>query len=199
MGEGSLLALLPNDGRLFVAKLQGRNAIPFEVHEPRTEPHVDLTLCQALPKGDRLDTIVRCCTELGVRKIVLFPAERSVVRWDDSKLANRLPRYRTIAREAAEQSFRTRLPELEYESGLKAVIDRFPKALVFSESETELGRLPKEPTAERQIVVGPEGGWSPGELKLIGDRGVTLGPRVLRVDTAAIAAATLMLLAEPDR
>lgn len=199
LGEGSLLALLPNDGRLFVARLQGRTALPFEVHEPATESEIKLTLCQALPKGDKIDTIVRCCTEVGVGKIVLFPAERSVVRWDDSKLAQRLTRYQTIAREAAEQCFRTRVPEVSYEPSLKAVLQAFPEAIVLSESESEIKNLPKSKGDERQIVVGPEGGWSPEELKLIGERGVTLGPRVLRVDTAAIAAATLMILGEPGR
>ena len=155
-----------------------------------------LTIAQALPKGEKVDEIVRACTEIGVAKFIFFSSERTVVKWDERKTADRLRRLQTIAREAAELSFRTRIPELEWANGLKAVLDKGPDAVVLSEVEG----LPRylEPKGQNMtIVVGPEGGWAPRELEVIGDRGVTLGPRVLRVDHAAPSAAAILLLNKP--
>lgn len=193
LADGDLIAVLPGDGTLIRCELRGSEAIPLGVESPDTESPRRLTVCQALPKGDKLDGIVRCCTEIGVAAFVLFEADRSVVRWDASKLGGRLERYRTIAREAAEQSFRTRVPSVSFATGLEDVLTRHPGATVLSEVEGIAPHLAWE-GPEQVLVVGPEGGWSTREFALIGDRGVTLGPRVLRVDTAAIAGAALLLL-----
>lgn len=193
LGDGDLLAVLPGDGTLIRCELRGSEAIPLGVESPDTESPRRVIVCQALPKGDKLDGIVRCCTEIGVSGFVLFAADRSVVRWDAAKLEGRLERYRVVAREAAEQSFRTRVPSVEWAADLGAVLALYPGATVLSEVEGVAPRLAWE-GPEQALVVGPEGGWSPRELGLIGERSVTLGPRVLRVDTAAIAGAALLLL-----
>jgi 16S rRNA (uracil1498-N3)-methyltransferase len=193
LSAGAEIAILPNDGTIIRCEFSGRVAIPKSVESPDVEAKVHLTVAQALPKADKIDEIVRACTELGVSKFVLFPSERTIVQWDQKKIANRLTRLSTIAREAAEVSFRTRLPEIVYLSGLKEVISQSPECTVLSESETELKPLSKN-GIKRVIVVGPEGGWSGKELQMIGDRGATLGPRVLRVDHAAAAAAAILLL-----
>ena len=140
-----------------------------------------------------MDEIVRACTEIGVARFILFPSERTVVRWDEKKKESRVARLETISREAAEVSFRTKLPTFELAKDLAEVLKREPEAIVLSEVEGISPRL--EPKGDRAtIVVGPEGGWAKRELALIGDRGVTLGPRVLRVDHAGIAAASILLL-----
>lgn len=193
LGPGAQVAVLPNDGTLIRCEFQNRQAIPLEVVTPDVEPSLQLTIAQALPKGDRLEAIIRACTEIGVSRFVLFPSDRTVVRWDEKKTAERVRRLQTIAREAAELSFRTRLPAFEVAEGLKQVLACHPEAIVLSEVEGL--SEPLRPKGEAMcVVVGPEGGWSPNELKLIGDRGVTLGPRVLRVDHAAPAAAAILLL-----
>jgi 16S rRNA (uracil1498-N3)-methyltransferase len=193
LSAGAEIAVLPNDGTLIRCEFQNREAIPKEVVHPQTEASLSLTVAQALPKGDKLDEIVRACTELGVAHFLLFPSERTVVRWDEKKTADRIHRLETIAREAAEVSFRTILPTFAVADGLATVLKVRPDAIVLSEVE---GLSPKlGPTGDAMtIVVGPEGGWSNRELALIGNRGVTLGPRVLRVDHAAPAAAALLLL-----
>ena len=117
----------------------------------------------------------------------------TVVRWDEKKTLDRVNRLQTIAREAAEVSFRTRLPEFAVTSGLAAVLRMEPDAVVLSEVEGISPRLVRTSTA-MTIVVGPEGGWSKLELRLIASRGITLGPRVLRVDHAGPAAAAILLL-----
>jgi 16S rRNA (uracil1498-N3)-methyltransferase len=193
MGTGDQIAILPNDGSLIICRLDGRRAVPEGVFWPDTEAKFRLTVAQALPKGDKLDEIVRTGTEIGVAGFLLFPSERSVVRWDADKLAARVKRLEAIARESAEVSFRTRLPEFEVATDLRDVLKRVPDAVVLSESEGLTGGL-KASGQSRTVAFGPEGGWAPRELKLIGDRGVTLGPRVLRVDHAAAAAAAILLL-----
>jgi 16S rRNA (uracil1498-N3)-methyltransferase len=199
LGTGDRFAVLPNDGSLIVCRLQGRQAYPECVEHPRTEPRVKVTLVQALPKADRLEAVVRMGTEVGIARFVLFTAERSVVKWEPAKLGAKLSRLRAIAREAAEQSFRVRLPEIESLSDLGSVLEGFPDALVLSELEDvalslKEAALPNLDSGTVSLVAGPEGGWSPRELSMIGERGVTMGPRVLRTDTAGVAAAAAILI-----
>lgn len=201
LGTGDEIAVLPNDGSLVRCEIQGRSAVPLETTHPNTESSLSVTVIQALPKGDRIDTVVRMCTEVGVAEIAFFPAERSVVKWDEKKVEDRLRRMRAVARESAEQCYRTKLPAITFLSSLKDALAKQPDALVLSEVEgverefmaAVQSRL-KSGTRSFTLVVGPEGGWAPRELALIGDRGHTLGPRVLRTDTAAPVAAGLILL-----
>lgn len=200
LSTGDLLLVVPGDGTLVRCRLEGRRVVPLETLHPSTESARRVTLAQALPKGDRIETIVRMCTEIGVTGFWLFPAERSVVRWDPGKREHKLRRLAVIAREAVEQCFRTQVPTIEFVEGLSAVLAREPDAVVLSESEglrTGL-RQAADPTggSDLTLVVGPEGGWTQAELALIGDRGVTLGPRVLRTDTAGAAAAAILLLGD---
>jgi 16S rRNA (uracil1498-N3)-methyltransferase len=137
----------------------------------------------APPKGDRLDWLVQKVTEVGVGRIVLVAAERSVVRWDPDRAGRHLDRLRRIATEAAMQSRRVWLPEL---CGPVPAAEILPASVV-----AEPGGRAVSP-ADTMIAVGPEGGWSPAELAIAGDR-VSLGPNVLRVETAAVVAAALMV------
>lgn len=209
--SGDPFAVLPDDGTLIVCRLEGREAIPERVERPDTEPKIHLTLAQALPKGDRLETVVRMGTEIGVSRFLVFPADRSVVRWEPSKLSAKLKRLEAIIRESAEQCYRARLPKIEALPSLKTLLEKKPNAIVLSEVEDETKTLqsaipnpqsevPSGPSTVNRppstvtLVIGPEGGWSPKELELIGGRGVTLGPLVLRTDTAGPAAAAVVLL-----
>jgi 16S rRNA (uracil1498-N3)-methyltransferase len=166
------------------------------VHRPLVEAAIELTVAQALPKGEKIDEIVRACTEIGVARFLLFSSDRTVVKWDEKKTADRLRRLQIIARESAELSFRTKLPTFAWIAGLNEVLQGEPQAVVLSEVEGLATNL--QPAGQRMtVVVGPEGGWTPRELEIIGGKGVTLGPRVLRVDHAAPAAAAILLLTKP--
>ena len=145
----------------------------------------ELTVVVAPPKGERLEWLVQKCTEIGVTRIALVRAERSVARWDGERAAKQLERLERIAGEAAMQARRVWLPEL---TGPAPAHDVLPRAAV-----AEPGGRPVGP-GDTCIAVGPEGGWAPGELDLACDR-VSLGPNVLRVETAAVVAATLMVAA----
>ncbi len=149
--------------------------------EPKPEPL--LTLATALPKGERAEWLVQKTTEIGVDRIVLVDADRSVVRWDGDRTTRNLDRLRRIAAEAAMQSRRVWLPEID---GLRPVGDVLD-GMVAAEPG---GRALR--SSDVAIAVGPEGGWTDDELALAGDR-ISLGPHVLRVETAAVVAATLMV------
>lgn len=191
--RGAPIAVLPGDGTIIRCRLEGRVAIPELRDQGAPEPAVKITIAQALPKGDRFETVLRMGTEIGVASFIAFPAERSVVRWDEKKRGERLRRFVAIVQEAAEQSFRAVLPPVTYLLSLNEVLKN-PAAVVLSESETLSTSLAELPNKEVILVVGPEGGWSPAEIALIAGRGVTMGPHVMRTDTAGIAAASYLLL-----
>lgn len=195
LGAGALIVLLAGDGRVFRATFTGQDAELTGTEKLETEAAKKVTLAQALPKPDKLDEVIRMGTEMGVFRFVLFPSERSVVKWDKAKVEDRLRRLRAIAREAAEVAFRTQIPEILLLGSLSELLEGNPDALVLSEVEGITAHLRDKVTQGNQtIVIGPEGGWAPREVVLIGERAVTLGPRVLRVDTAAAAAAALAVL-----
>ena len=136
----------------------------------------------AIPKGPRLEVAVTKLTELGVDEVLLLAAERSVVRWPTSEVDRRLDRLRRVAREAAMQSRRPRLPVL---TGVRTVAE----VVAARGGEVALAEPGGGPPnlAHPVVLVGPEGGWTSAELSACGAR-VGLGPTVLRVETAAVAA-----------
>lgn len=189
---GDLVGLLPNDGTLVVARLDGRYAIPERRVTVDTEASRQLTLVQALPKGEKLEEIVRAATEIGVARFVIFPSERSVVRWDAGKIQGKLDRLSLILRESAELAFRTRLPKLIWADSLDEVLTNVPQVAALSEYESVMD--PLTPSTDVQaIAVGPEGGWTQREHDRF-TRHLTLGPRVLRTEHAGPAAAAILLL-----
>ena len=148
-----------------------------------------LTVAVTPPKGDRLEWLVAKCTEVGVDRIVLLEAERSVVRWRGDRADKQLERLRRIAVEASMQSRRVWLPVLE---GPVAALTFLPDVTV-----AEPGGAPVTGLIST-IAVGPEGGWSSAELASAGGR-VSLGDQILRTETAAVAAAVLMVNASRQR
>ena len=137
----------------------------------------------AVLKGGRSETVVQKLTELGVDRIVPFVAERSVVRWDEAKSGRLLERWRRVAREAVMQCRRLWLPEVEPVRAF-GDLDLGKAVLAVSEGRTLAA-------GENFLLVGPEGGWAGAELAAV-DRHVCLGPHIMRAETAAIAAATVL-------
>lgn len=193
LGAGAQVAILPNDGRLLRCEFHGHSLTVLETTRPETESKQRITLALGLPKPDALESAIRMGSELGVARFLLFASERTVVRWDAKKRESRLNRLLSIAREASEVCFRTHMPKIEFAESLADILNSHPNALVLSEVEGV--PQPFAPEGDAVIVIGPEGGWAPREVELIGDRARTLGPRVLRADTAAATAAALALCA----
>ncbi len=154
-----------------------------EAIEPLPEPPVAVTLCCAFPRGQRGDWIVEKATELGVAAITPLASERAVLQPGEG----RIERWRRIAIEAAEQCGRASLPAFGEEplpDALRLIADPGARQSV---AEAIAGVSP--PPSAVAVYVGPEGGWTAGEQERLiaeGARPVGLGPRRLRVETAAI-------------
>ena len=166
------------------------------VVEPEIVPRVVLAV--ALTKAGALDTVVARCTELGVAGFVPIRTRRCVVRWTPAQAERAVARLRVTAREAAAQSRRARVPEIADLSDLSGLADR--PGLVVADPSGEPVRALSPPArtepvaASWTIVVGPEGGLDPAELlALAGVPRVSLGPHILRAETAPIAASVLFL------
>jgi 16S rRNA (uracil1498-N3)-methyltransferase len=153
------------------------------LHVPRPEPLVTVGFTPV--KGDRPEWAVQKLTELSVDRLVVLRTERSVVQWEGERAAHHLERLARIAREAAMQSRRAWLPELVGVVGLGEALTE-PGAVLADAG----GRTLTED--HRTVLCGPEGGWSEAELASSPDR-VSLGPTVLRAETAAVAAGALLV------
>jgi 16S rRNA (uracil1498-N3)-methyltransferase len=157
------------------------------------ESPLAVALVQCIPRGDRMDFIVQKATELGVARIVPVLSQRSVVRLDARQGAAKAEHWRAVAVAACEQCGRNRLPLVE---APRALLDHLgaspPGGLRFLLDPEAAERGPEEGMeGGGEIAIGPEGGFTPEELEAfrIADfRSVRLGPRVLRTETAAIAA-----------
>jgi 16S rRNA (uracil1498-N3)-methyltransferase len=182
----------------------------LEVIGPLTdsvESPIALTLAQALVKGEKFDFIVQKAAELGVRRIVPLITRYADVKLNDEKSAKRLARWQRIALEALKQSGRRQLIDIAHPMMVAALLEsRAPLSaiLVFSERGGDSITTALAKAVESQNVIaciGPEGGWSDTELEQFAARGaqaVTLGPRTLRTETAAIVALALIQNARGD-
>ena len=159
--------------------------------EPRAEveqapaPTSPVTVGFALVKGAKPEMVVQKLTELGVDRIVVFAARRSVVRWDDERSAKHLERLARVAAEACAQSRRLWLPSVE----VGQLADLLRDGAVAADAGGRALRA-----GDRAVVVGPEGGWDDDELRDADgtDARVALGEHVLRAETAAITAGALL-------
>ena len=154
---------------------------------PRAEP--SLTVAFPPVKGDRPEWAVQKLTEIGVDRIVLMHAERSVVRWEGDRAGGHLERLRRVARSALMQSKGRWLPELSVDEFSSLVSGAGPGPAVAMALPGDPG---KPSLAQPTVLVGPEGGWSAGEEQARGVAHIGLGPTVLRSETAAVAAAVLL-------
>jgi 16S rRNA (uracil1498-N3)-methyltransferase len=156
-------------------------------HEPQLTPR--LTVACSLTKGEKPEFAVQKLTELGVDRIVVVEAARSVVRWDDAKSATAMERLQRVAREAGAQSRRARIPVVD---GPVAPIELLAHRglVVAAAGGVPAHGLPEPPGGEWVVAVGPEGGFDDAELAAFGAAPrLAIGPFVLRAETAAIAAA----------
>jgi 16S rRNA (uracil1498-N3)-methyltransferase len=159
-----------------------------------------VTWLQGYPKGDKLDTILRQATELGVAAFWPVYTARSVPHARSERQAARLARWRRIAEEAARQSGRADLPELHPPEALDVVLDALPEGalrlLAWEGASTPLARVVAASTRRPVVVlVGPEGGLDANEVACCVARGfvaVSLGPRILRTETVAPAMLTAL-------
>jgi len=169
---------------------------------PERESPLEITLAQALGKGEKMDWVVEKATELGVRRIAPFFSSRTVPRLDRERLERRKSRWEKIALAAVKQSGRGRIPEIVLAGDFTDLIGRSWECqlkLFFWEGESgqKLTQIRRERDRLDSIllVIGPEGGFSPAEAseaKRCGFQPVSLGKRILRTETAALAALSIV-------
>lgn len=206
LGEGARVFVfdgLGNEWECEVARTGKRDAELRILHrlENVVESPLAMTLAQALIKGDKFDWIVQKTTELGATRIVPLITDHSDVRLDkgrgEERIEQKLQRWRRIALEAVKQCGRRRLVEIAEPIDFMAFCEREKTGWIFSErggrSLREAAATPPPPD-RINLCVGAEGGWSAAELAAAETHGLTpvsLGPRILRTETAAVAAVTL--------
>jgi 16S rRNA (uracil1498-N3)-methyltransferase len=159
------------------------------------------TLIQGLPKGDKFDLIIQKATELGVHAVVAFPAARSVVKIPHSQIATRITRWNKIAAEAARQSERTTVPTIVFAEDFGVALRDVTQAVKLFLYEREqknhlhetLNNIDQPDSVA--ILAGPEGGFAEAEISLAHTTGflpVSLGPRILRAETASLAILSIL-------
>lgn len=194
-----VLRLRPGDrfvaidgGRDWLCEL-GRNwqARVLEERDPRPEPRTALHLYLALVKGERFEGAVEMTCELGIHALVPLESRRTAV---EQPGAARQARWDRIARSAVALSGRAHCPLIAEPSSFSRALESCPPGVLFAPGHPPLERLPEGEALS--VWVGPEGGFSPEEVEGASRRGLTLaglGPRILRVETAAVAAVTVVL------
>lgn len=221
MGPGAVFHVLDNSGWQYEAEvLSGTSSVVTARLRSKTlvdtEPRVKITIVQGLLKAAKFETVLQKCTELGVVAFVPAITERSVIGHVGEVGSAKIERWNRIIVEAAEQSGRGKLPVLKPAMMLDQAFDQarglsllaweqeravtFREAVVSIESSVGAEGRQQRPFSVN-LFIGPEGGFSPAEVELArayGIRPVSLGRRILRSETAAIAATALVLYAMGD-
>jgi 16S rRNA (uracil1498-N3)-methyltransferase len=203
LGEGDALTLFNGDGSEYdavVARI-ARDAVTVKIGGVRAgarEPALEIVLGQALSSGERMDYTVQKAVELGVAAIHPLAASRSVVRLDAARAEKRVAHWQSVVIAACEQCGRNRIPPVAPVLPLETWLGRCGAAalrlLLSPQGETRLRDLAK-PEGAIVLLAGPEGGFTQEEEALARRSGCTpvrLGPRVLRTETAAVAALAAM-------
>ncbi len=169
-----------------------------------TELKSEIYLFQALPKGDRMETVIEKSVELGVAAIVPVRMKYCVVKLDEKKAASKQKRWQAIAHSAAKQSKRSRLPKVmpvtDYKLALEQAKDEMDLVIVPYENEEGMAATMRTLELVRDagkiaVFIGPEGGFSEEEIDAAREfaKVISLGKRILRTDTAAITTMSLLM------
>lgn len=199
---GDALQVFDGEGRAFAAKVTAIEAdlATVALGEPVEASRAPrIAIVQGLPKGDKLEWIIQKGTELGAWAFAPATTERAVVKLDPKRAADRQQRWQKIAEEAARQCGRSDVPQVQPVRPLLDAVAAFPDAQVLVLDEEEralrLSEAVRREEGPRVLVIGPEGGLSREEVAALVARGalpVTLGQRVLRTETASLAALSVL-------
>ncbi len=164
----------------------------IEQLKDKRELNVDLTLIVGLPRLEKFEWIIQKATELGVTRIVPFISKRSIIKLDEKRENSKIERWKSIAKEAAEQSRRCRIPKIEKVILEKEIKNYLSKTNILAYEESKEYTLLDKIKGEKEsltLLVGPEGGFDKSEVDYflsLGFSSVSLGNRILRCETAAI-------------
>lgn len=191
---GDIIQLFNGTGQVATSVMRGSSEVELQDVVDYPPPLCSLTLIQGLPKGDKLELILQKGTELGINKFYLTTMARSVGILKADRKQKRLERWQKIIQEAARQSRQYHLPQLMVDTSLTKVLSTVEadlKLLLWEESAEPLANvLPRLAPQRIAVMVGPEGGISQQEAdqaRAEGYQAVSLGPRILRTETAGLA------------
>jgi len=206
---GDCVEISDGCGYVYIAEIQSisESAIDLKLLEKRkseAEPDVKITLFQSIPKSDKMEIIIQKTVELGITEIVPVISRRTVVRLHSKNEQKKLERWRKIASEAAKQCKRGIIPNVHPPISFEQMLEQicqYDFVVIPYEKEKELGLkdlLKNRGPAWKKIgiVIGPEGGFAEEEIstaKRAGAVSVTLGPRILRTETAGFVALSIFM------
>ena len=200
LGVGDGCVLFNGDGHDYDARIvaAGKRGGEAEVTGRRAvdnESPLRIVLVQGIARGEKMDWILQKATELGVAGFVPVGSERSEVRLQGERAARRCEHWRSVVVSACEQSGRARVPDIAAPQGLAAALAALPadslRLTLDPEAEAGIAALPAPGDRTLVLAIGPEGGWSPRDRETLSAAGFTgqrLGPRILRTETAGMAA-----------
>lgn len=194
------------DYRAVILSLE-KNLVECKIIEKgpsQTESHIEIVLFQGVPKASKMDLIIQKNVEIGVNKIIPFISRRCVVKIKDKKAeAKKIERWQKIANEAAKQCKRGVLPVIEdlvEITDLEGILEEFDLVIIPYEEEkdNDLRRALTSSTDIKKIgiIIGPEGGFTKEETQVVAEWGaipVSLGPRILRTETAGIVTSSIVM------
>ena len=187
-GRGDRIEVVDITGRLFTAELrEGGEAVLLEELAAPDVTDAEVSLYQAVPKGGRMDLLVEKATEVGATSIIPLLTQRGVVNPREGKV----DRWRRVAEAAARQSLRLRVPEVAEPVRFADAVSLVGEKGVLLHNDSGIPPVEAVVGSPAGLFVGPEGGWSEGEMRLAGDAGMPLGsmgPYRLRSETAGIVA-----------
>lgn len=199
--EGDTCVLFNGDGfdhdaRLVKVGKRGASAEIVGTRAVNVESPLRITLVQGIARGEKMDWILQKATELGVAGIVPVSSDRSEVRLDAERAAKRHAHWRSVVVSACEQSWRARVPGVAAPQSLVAALEALPSAgtrwLLDPDATGGIATLAADAASNGLVLaIGPEGGWSANDraaLVAAGFGGLRLGPRILRTETAGVAA-----------
>ena len=198
--EGDACVLFNGDGRDWPATITalGKREVRVRLGEATgvdRESPLSIVLVQGVARGEKMDLVLQKATELGVAGIVPVLSQRSEVKLDDARAEKRLAHWRSVVASACEQSGRARVPSVAAPVSLQAALGALQpggtRLLLDPDGPVTFSGLEPDTAHAVHLAVGPEGGWSPldrEQLMAAGFAGLRLGPRILRTETAGLAA-----------
>jgi 16S rRNA (uracil1498-N3)-methyltransferase len=198
-GRGARIEVVDTTGRLFAAELgEAGEAVLLEELAAPDVADTEVSLYQAVPKGGRMDLVVEKATEVGVTSIVPLLTQRGVV----SPRVGKVDRWRRVAEAAARQALRLGIPKVSDPVPFSEAVSRVAQRGVLLHNDPDIPPVEAVVGSPTGLFVGPEGGWSEGELRLAGEAGMpsgSMGPYRLRSETAGIVAVARALAALENR
>ena len=198
MKIGDTLVAIDN-GKEYLADIKSLSPLTIEVSEEldtNNELQSDITLLYCLAKGDKIELVIQKATELGAKRIALISSKYCVTKLDNEAFKKKLPRYQAIAKEASEQCHRQMIPEIlgVYD------INKIPDELLSDVNLVAYEKCGDNPSLDNKeksvsILIGSEGGFDPKEIEMLQSKGfktISLGRRILRTETAAIYALSVI-------